>query len=135
MLEESFRDGVDARLKTFWADALRKAGGTDRLAERLAELGILGRDGRPYNRKSIEAWRGGRRQPGADVLLVVALDFHISIDRYLFTEAQPDPDALAAKVAELERFQDLILTWAYSDERFVETIRTRAPELERRVAG
>jgi transcriptional regulator with XRE-family HTH domain len=101
---------AEARLKKFWADALTKAGGTEELAGRLARLGVEGRDG-PYNPKSIEAWRGGRRQPGADVLLVVATDLGLSLDHYMFGRVLDQPADLAAEAQDLRRRQGILMGW------------------------
>lgn len=125
VLDESFREVAEARLRKFWADAVTKAGGTDELSDRLAKMGIVGRDG-PYHPKTIEAWRGGRRQASADVAFAVAADLEISLDNYVFGRALEQPDeVLAKKVADLEATQDLLMGWMLRNPEFAELVRRR----------
>ena len=121
---ESVKGEASVRLKSFWADALRKAAGSTedgpgtraegarRLAARLGELGVEGHRGRPLHPKSIEAWAGGRRQPGADVLFLVARHLDMSLDQYAFGAVRQElDDDLAQQIGELWRRVSVLSDW------------------------
>src|SRR5215472_14541834 len=63
------------------AEAVRRAGGAEKLAAALAEMGFAGRKGDAYVPESIAHWIAGRSDPGGVVMAALAYRWGISVDR------------------------------------------------------
>lgn len=87
--KRSIKEVSEARLRDFVADAITAAGGTDKLAETLAQLGFQGAKGGAYNPGSIANWKSGTRQPDAEVVFALARRLDLSLDKYVFGEDVP----------------------------------------------
>lgn len=120
MVDDSVREMAEARLKRFWADALQRAAGgsevisagAEILAGRLDELGFKGRKGEPYNPESIAAWPAGRRFPGPEVMIAVAIDLDMSLDHYIHGRViEMSGSEVAVEVERLRERQGVLTGW------------------------
>lgn len=112
---------MEARLRAFLSNAVERAGGIDgrstgprKVAEALAELGFYGSKGEPFNEATVRAWVAGRRSPDPEIVLALAAQYEISLDRYAFGDAPPQAAATAALAAEVQRLrsrQGILTDW------------------------
>lgn len=107
MLDDLRIEIARERARTYFEEAIDRGGGPKAVARELASLGVSVKE------RTVASWREGRYFPGADVAILLAARFHVSLDRHVFGEAleRTLADQLTDHDRRLERLEARLEGW------------------------